>query len=150
MTSMAKDGRQAPAIVALYGWLGLIPFLAPPLAGWWFPAWAGVAAHLLVCYGALILSFLGGARWGLAVTHSRPDLRVVSLAMLPTLVALALVAMPGMAVGWRMGGLALAFAAHWIWDLTSTGLPSWYPQLRTPLSLGAVTGLFLGVILLQG
>lgn len=150
MTPTENDGSQAPALVTLYGWLGLMPFLVSPMVGWWLPAWSGLAATLLVSYGALILSFLGGARWGLAVTHSRPDMRVVSLAMLPTLVALTLVVVPGMAIGWRMCGLALALSIHWLWDITSTDLPSWYPRQRTPLSFGAIACLLWGAVLFQG
>ena len=83
-----------PRVVLAYGLLGLIPFLAPPLIGGLFPDHAAFAARALALYGGLILSFLGGARWAMAVRQDRVDARIVSLAMIPTLVALAVLLLP--------------------------------------------------------
>jgi len=130
-----------------YGLLGLIPFLAPPLAGTIFPHLRAIAAFILVLYGALILSFLGGARWGLAVARPSPRASVVTLAMLPTLVGLALLAL-GDARRAQMLGLAAALGLHWLWDLRGEDLPAWYPDLRTLLTAGAAIGLVAGAMLL--
>lgn len=141
------DGGSRPPMVLLCGVLGLIPFLAPPIAGWAFPAVAELARSVLIAYGAVILSFLGGARWGLALRQSPAPVMTLSLAMLPAIVALALIAMPGMAAGWRLAGLAVALAMHAIWDVSAADMPGWYPSLRIPLTLCAILGLCLGILL---
>jgi hypothetical protein len=150
MTPPASEETHTPQVVAMYGWLGLIPFLVPPFLGWALPAASGLAEGILVAYGALILSFLGGARWGLAVRRTPPDALTISLAMLPTLVALVLVATPSLHEGWRLIGLASALALHWLWDIRSRDLPSWYPRLRTTLTVGAIAGLLFGSVVFSG
>ncbi len=135
-----------PPVVTLYGLLGLIPFLVPPLMPIVAPGWRDFAAQVLVLYGALILSFLGGARWGLAVAGLNPSAWVVSLAMLPTLVALTLLLLPSDRL--RLLGLAFALALNWVWDVLSDRMPDWYPTLRTILTAGAVIGLVAGAVTL--
>ncbi len=134
-----------PPVVLIYGVLGWIPFLAPPLAGWLLPDLGPLALEVLSLYGALILSFLGGARWGFAVAAPEPSPRTVSLAMLPTLAGLVLLLLPAAP---RLLGLSLALAVHWLWDISGTGLPPWYGRLRTILTAGAVAGLLAGTAVL--
>jgi hypothetical protein len=131
--------------VLVYGLLGLIPFLAPPIFAFAQPRSAHLALFIQAQYAALILSFLGGGRWGLAVSKSAPDTSTISLSMLPSLVALALVALPADARVLQLLGLALALIGQWAWDLRSPGLPQWFPRLRTVLTLGAVAGLLGGI-----
>ena len=99
-------------------------------------------------YAALILSFLGGARWGLVVARPSPSPLTVSLAMLPTLFALCLLALPATLPLWQIGGLILALTLHWLWDIRAKDLPDWYPGLRTLLSGGAIAGLIAGAAFL--
>jgi hypothetical protein len=138
-----------PRVVLAYGLLGLIPFLAPPVIGRLFPQGAALAAEGLALYGGLILSFLGGARWAMAVRHEPVDGRIVSLAMLPTLVALALLLLPADRRAAQLAGLALALLIHGVWDIRSRGLPDWYPRLRLILTLGGVIGLTAGALTLH-
>ncbi len=149
MMQPAKPIGQIPGIALLYGWLGLIPFLAPPLVGWLYPQAGGFATDLLVTYGALILSFLGGARWGLEIREPTPNVWTISLSMLPTLAALGLVATPALHHSGRLIGLAVALASQWVWDFSSTDIPPWYPRLRAILTSGAVIGLLFGAIILS-
>jgi hypothetical protein len=130
-----------PRIVFAYGLLGLIPFLAPPLLTVAVPAHGGALALVALAYGALNLSFLGGARWGLAVATPAPGLLTVSFAMLPTLAALALLLYPGLPRPLQLLALAALLTLHYVWDALSPGLPPWYPRLRAILTLGAATGL---------
>jgi hypothetical protein len=132
----------------VYGMAGLIPFLAPPLAGILFPAIRPVAAEVLAGYSALILSFLGGARWGQAVVRPAPGIGMISLAMLPTLAGLALLLVPSGLRRAQLLALAVALALHWLWDITGANLPLWYSSLRTKLSAGAVAGLIAGAFVL--
>jgi hypothetical protein len=137
-----------PSLTLVYGLLGLVPFLVPPVAGFLFPAIKNDAALVLAVYGGLILSFLGGARFGFA--HARTPLAAatVSISMLPTIAGLALLAAPVPATP-RLLGLAVALALHWLWDVRSGDLPRWYPRLRTILTTGAVAGLLAGAFVLE-
>jgi ribose/xylose/arabinose/galactoside ABC-type transport system permease subunit len=138
-------GARTPRLVLVCGLLGLIPFLAPALIGIAWPAGKDPAAFVLALYAALILSFLGGARWGLTVGRTSPDPRIVSLSMLPTLAGLALLLAPNEV---RLPGLAAALALHWLWDVRDSDLPAWYPALRSLLTAGAVIGLLAGWLVL--
>ncbi len=138
-----------PRTVLAYGLAGVLPFLACPLSGVLWSDARGAAAVVLAAYGALILSFLGGARWGLEASKVAPRPKVVGLAMLPTLAGLALLTLTGVAPGMQLLGLAVALAAVWVWDLRGSGLPGWYARLRSILTLGAVVGLCAGAAVLH-
>jgi hypothetical protein len=74
-----------PRGMLLLGWGGVLPFLLAVLAGLALPQWAGLAASVFVSYGAVILSFLGGARWGRALAAEVAPGRFVE-AVLPSLI----------------------------------------------------------------
>lgn len=139
-----------PSVCLVYGLLGLIPFLAPPVLALAWPGLSDLAGRGVALYGGLILSFLGGGRWGLALIAPAPDRRVIGLSMLPTLVGLALLLAPASARGLQLCALAAALAADGIWDIRSSAVPDWYPRLRALLTVGAVAGLGLGAIVLHG
>ena len=134
-----------PRPVLFYGRLGLIPFLAPGLAGWLWPATEPLAGTALAVYAALILSFLGGGRWGMAVAAPHVATRIVSLAMLPTLAGFGLLMIPAEWRGWQLSGLALANLVQGLWDMRATTVPAWYASLRGQLTLFALIGLALGL-----
>lgn len=143
------DLRRTPKVVLIYGVMGLSGFLVPPVVAFLAPDHRDLALRLLIAYAALILSFLGGARWGLAVARPSPLPLTVSLAMLPTLFALGLLALPATLQFWQVGGLIVGLTLHWLWDIRARGLPDWYPALRTLLSGGAVAGLIAGAAFLR-
>jgi hypothetical protein len=146
---MTGRADSAPRAVLAYGLLGIIPFWSLPLAIRFAPYWAGVALGVEAAYAALILSFLGGARWGLALRDAAPNPVVVGLAMTPTLIGLAaLVFLHGEARA-QLAVLAAALALSWAWDVTAKGLPPWYGRLRTTLTLGAVGGLCIAALQLK-
>ncbi len=130
-----------PTVVLVYGLLGLVPFLAPPLLARAVPAHAAGLGLVALGYGALILSFLGGARWGLEVARPAPRFGVITLSMLPTLAGLAVLLIPGLARPVQLTAMAVLLALHLAWDVRAAGLPPWYPRLRAILSIGAVVGL---------
>ncbi len=138
--------RGAPLVTWIYGLLGLIPFLAGATETWLFSGLAALPGRLeLLTYGALILSFLGGGRWGLEIgrTHVRPG--TITASMLPTIFAFVLLVGGGVAfVRWRLTLLAAGFMAQWLWDVISKGPPRWYSPLRHVLTAGAVACLLAG------
>lgn len=70
------------------GWSGVLPFLLAVMAAFALPQWAAFAAAVFVSYGAVILSFLGGARWGRALATRVEPARFVE-AVLPSLIGFA-------------------------------------------------------------
>ena len=130
-----------PRSVLAYGLLGLIPFLAPPLISVATPAHAGIFGLVALIYGALILSFLGGARWGQEVMRPEPRVGVVTLAMLPTLAGFALLLANNLDRPAQLTAMAALFGLQFFWDAGSQGLPPWYSRLRLILTAGAVAGL---------
>jgi len=134
-----------PLAPLVLGWAGVIPFAGLALAtilGWnvlpVFPAGA------LTTYGAIILSFLGGAQWGIALRAGEPErLKAFryAVSVLPAL--------------WGWFCLFL-FAPYSLWALAAghvlllgydlatvrAGLaPRWYGRLRLQLGLAATLSL---------
>jgi hypothetical protein len=143
---MTGPTNPVPPTILAYGLLGIIPFWSLPIAALLAPSWIGVAAFVEAAYAALILSFLGGARWGLVVRDAAPDPIVIGLAMTPTLVGLAIFVFPHGETRFQLLTLAAALALSWGWDVTAKRLPPWYARLRTILTLGAVLGLCVGAL----
>ena len=130
-----------PRPVLIYGLLGLIPFLVPPLIAMATPAHADILGLVVLVYGALILSFLGGARWGQEVQRPVPRAGIITLAMLPTLAGFGLLLASSIARPSQLTAMAALLALHLVWDAGATEVPPWYPRLRLLLTLGAIAGL---------
>ena len=130
-----------PRPVLIYGLLGLIPFLVPPLIAMATPAHADILGLVVLFYGALILSFLGGARWGQEVLRPVPRAGIITLAMLPTLAGFGLLLASSIARPSQLTAMAALLALHLVWDAGATDVPKWYPRLRLLLTLGAIAGL---------
>ncbi|MEO0496470.1 MAG: DUF3429 domain-containing protein [Pseudomonadota bacterium] len=144
------------------GWVlavgGLIPFWA--LALFLFAADSGELYErlALVGYGATILAFLGGIRWGVAIatetdgtdgirTRPRSDGRVVlALSVLPSLAGWLTLLMPAFTA---IMVLIFCFVLQWVWDslsVRSGSLPKWFGSLRSVITAGAVLALIIGAI----
>lgn len=143
-----------PRPAALLGAAGLLPFIAlATQVATNFPLGINMtlpARTLLSTYGALILSFLGGIQWGLAVASAdRSDAwRRYGLSVMPAFMAFA---------GWWLNGrnglivLAVSVGVWGFYELWASGLgesPRWYGHLRLALTL--VTVAALGVAALYG
>lgn len=134
--------KTIPPVPLVLGAAGLIPFAglaAMHLGGWGGPlGWSPDFVRMgLALYGTIILSFLGGVRWGLAVAGMEAASRNYAISVIPPL------------LGW----LALALAQPW--DLRALGFlhvglglldygltcrteaPEWYGNLRLGLAAGA-------------
>lgn len=148
-------GRAIPPSPLALGLAGLIPFWGlaaslrlAPVAG----IGAGTIDLALAAYAALILSFLGGVRWGFAAV--RPDQPAVAAhyaaGVGPSLLGWAALALPE---PWRLallGALLLALGPMDL-GLVRDGLaPPWFGRLRLILSTGAGLALWLGAVLDNG
>jgi hypothetical protein len=141
---------QIPSTALLLGLAGLIPFLAGAASQW-------VALPLLtpepglkliIAYGAIILSFLGGIRWGTAIGpyDSRRQGMEFTASVLGSLAGLAAVFIPPVPA---LTLLIAGFLMQGLWDVTSVEagrLPSWFGKLRMLLTAGAVISLIAALV----
>lgn len=140
--------RDVPAAAMRLGLAGLVPFVSLSLLSLIGPeAWTDTVLKALAYYGAAILAFMGGCRWGFAATGmgEGPALIPLALSTAPALWAwLALMLPPPFEKEMLGLGLLLLYVA----DLRLTmegGAPKWWPQLRLPLTLVATASLFAAV-----
>lgn len=131
---------------------GALPFIAATAALYVSSASSvrvpAIAA--LVTYSAVILSFLGGIEWGLAIRDETgtESTRVVALGLsvVSSLAAWAVLWMDG--PKWQVGSALAIFVAVWGADQWMAGkglLPAWFIDLRTAIS--ALVALVLGAAL---
>ncbi|MEM5471450.1 DUF3429 domain-containing protein [Hoeflea sp. AS60] len=128
--------------------LGAVPFVAMALASIVSPEFAaarlgGDAAFL--GYGAVILSFMGGVRWGRALSLEDPARAAeqIILSVAPSLAAwLALLIDRPLSLLLLMAGFALQAA----WDAQSARnglLPRWFGRVRLTISAIVVASIIL-------
>ncbi|MEE2525410.1 DUF3429 domain-containing protein [Hyphobacterium sp. HN65] len=146
---------QRPVLPYALGIAGLVPFV---FFGWQAvvksdPEAAIVSSFYLAGYGAVILSFLGGARWGAEIQRnpSNPDSMTLCLAMAPPLVGWAAI-IPTMWDRWQvvLGLLSAGLALQLIWDVVAvrrSEFPAWYLPLRILLTTIAVLSLMAAAFL---
>lgn len=156
VTSPAIRGghdNTVPLAPLLLGWAGVIPFgtLATALVlGTRLPVLG--AGPALIGYGVAILSFMGGAQWGLAVAcrATSRSWGAYSAAVVPALLAWATLAMP---VEPALLVQALGFAgllAYDLWTVHQGRSPGWYGRLRLQLSSAVVLLLLAAALLGRG
>ena len=144
-----------PAMPSAARWLGaggVIPFAVLALGSAFGDAALGLrVVPALIAYGAVILSFLGGVHWGLAIAGfgaagSAAMWPHLGLSVVPSLVGWAALLVPTSA---GLPVLAAAFAAMLVIDLRATrrgAAPAWYPLLRWPLTAAVVAALVIAAL----
>lgn len=115
---------------------------------------AGIALSAAFLYPALILSFLGGMWWTIAMRRTEAQGRLAAVAVLPTLIAFAMPAIMALTqrFDWPIMALGVAIMATLLVDrrLEASGeAPVGWLRLRAPLSLGLgaltiVAGVLIG------
>lgn len=141
--------RTLPLPALAYGVTGVLPFLAGlsiAVAGH-TPEQRQFGLDLFVIYGGVILSFLGGIRWG--VHLPAPDWRSLGLSVMPSLIAAGCLLLDR---HHALPMLALAFAVVGLFDVTRGThalWPAWFKRLRLHLTL-AVVSLHLALIVALG
>lgn len=134
--------RSSPLPALVFGIFGLAPFVGFPgymvLAQAYIPS----LAFAQVVYGATILSFLGGIRWGITVPEeslSRPDWSNLGYSVAPPLIAWAGLLLPDplslFTIMTGLIGTAYSGAKEWSY-------PSWFKGLQFILSFVAVLSLW--------
>jgi hypothetical protein len=83
--STSKDESTIPGYAKALGVAGLIPFAAASAGAIYMPEAIYLMSEVQASYGSIILSFLGGIHWGIAMTKDpKPNLRYI-ISVLPSL-----------------------------------------------------------------
>lgn len=149
----SPKGAGVPPAVKWLGAFGAVPFVFLAVAS---PALEGAlrdhAVFALAAYGAVILSFLGGIHWGLAIADLKSaqsdgtTFRRLAFSVVPSLIGWGALLVPGAA---SLVVLATAFALLLFFDSRASRkaeAPAWYPRLRGPLTIIVVASLALGAL----
>ncbi|WP_421792635.1 DUF3429 domain-containing protein [Hyphobacterium sp.] len=153
---------QRPILPYVLGIAGLIPFvflggtilfaniMCDPYEGRRYFSVPGGLAPFLIGYAVVILSFLGGTRWGAEIQRApqKPDAAILCLSMLPPLIGWATlpITMIQLRLDYILFTLACALLVQGAWDVFAVRkgrLPSWYANLRIILTLVAVISLLV-------
>ena len=144
--------KNIPRSALLLGWSGVLPFAL--LAGL-IEADVNVTDVVdpraaLITYAAIIISFMGGVHWGMAISDeasggadsSTQALRLV-FSIAPALVGwLATFFIFGVAVILLIGAFVV-LVIYDIWAATQQWAPTWHPRLRMQLTTAVVAALAL-------
>lgn len=134
---------------------------APPIALWIiailalapFPIFAlayaygahdleGRALTFILTWSAVILSFLGGVRWGLETALISPRAGRQVISMLSGVAAwLLLLARHHYPDSWILAGAIAAFLLQWLFDHQGPDVPARYPKLSTAVTAAACVSL---------
>ncbi|MGF1552205.1 MAG: DUF3429 domain-containing protein [Paracoccaceae bacterium] len=156
------DRRPMPGVPEAAAWLGLsglIPFGLGAAGTLLLSGEPGALTRdLLAGYGAVILSFMGGCRWGFAAAGlgrealpgdargARREWLRYGVSVIPALFAWPVLWLDDPL---RLGLLAVGFVVLLSADVTLAergGAPAWWPVLRRPLSWGAAGCLGLAAV----
>lgn len=148
-TATPRPATELPAHTAALGYGGLVPFVACALAMLLLPD-AGMrhlAGRVLVGYGAVILSFLGGVHWGLVLRAASPRAAgMLVVGVLPSLVGWLTLLLPfETAVAIQV----VSFGGFWMYEHRVLGadiIPPAYLALRRWLTLVAIASLGLALM----
>lgn len=127
---------------------GAMPFAGLAIILIFAPEGYSQFASALLTYGAIILSFLGGIRWGIALTRAegRSATQVFALSVLPSLIGWAAVIFGG-AGGFTL--LAIAFFTQAVWDYgawCTDVMQEWFVKIRMIVSAIVIVSLVIAAI----
>ena len=136
---------------ALYlGMASLIPFVAPPLLMAMTETYLPELASIQIAYGASIISFLGGSRWGFTLPESspaKPDWINLANSMVPPLLAcVAMLLCDSITPAATVVIMGLGVSLHYDLSLLPT-YPSWLKALRAVLTIVAFFSLLCTLVI---
>jgi hypothetical protein len=129
----------SPLTAKLLGYLGVLPFAAlATLHVYGAPKVENAALEGFLAYGAVILSFLGGIRWGVASLDDRFRGLAPVISAVPSLWAFVFLVWPDPETsvwGLMAGFILLGAADRWF---TAPGGADWMIALRSQLSVAVI------------
>lgn len=123
--------------------LALAPFpISAAAYGYGSQEAARPALTVILTWSAIVLSFLGGVRWGMESLLARPRWPRQIISVSAGLVAwLLLLSRHRIADGWIIGGAIVAFLVQWLFDHQAPDVPARYPKLSTTITAAACVSL---------
>jgi hypothetical protein len=130
---------------------GAIPFIAGSAAIWLAPnQYRSFAFNVLIVYAAVILSFLGGIQWGMAVNliDSAPKSarNIFLLSVVPSLLAWGMLLLPEPRS--RILVAIVLFAFVWVIDAllnVQKLIPQWFFKLRSTITVIVIASLAVAI-----
>lgn len=137
---MTETETAIPRPALLLGWAGVIPFAAFAFATALELRLPGLRPEpILLAYAAAILSFMGGAQWGLAIGEAPVDGQRLAVSVIPALLAWTALLQP-LDTGLLLCLIAfLGLLAYDMLTVRQGRSPAWYGTLRLQLT-GTVVG----------
>ena len=123
--------------------LALAPFPSAALAyGYGPPEVARPALTIILTWSAVVMSFLGGVRWGMETgrVEVRAGRQVISVtsAVVAWMLLLGRGRIPD---SWILAGAIAAFLLQWLFDHQGPDVPARYPKLSTAITAAACVSL---------
>lgn len=144
-----KELKNSPKAALYLGCGGLIPFVSAPLIMAITETYFPEVAFAQIAYGASILSFLGGVRWGFSIPENspaKPDWLNLGNSLVPSLFAwIALLFHDNLTEAAILVIMGLGIALHYDLNLLP-GYPNWFRALRTVLTVVATFSLVALII----
>ncbi|APX92112.1 hypothetical protein BWR19_03705 [Halomonas sp. 1513] len=144
---MSKEhaGLLQARLTTRLGSAGLLPFALTLLMAWTAPTgWQAWAVSAFLFYSAVILSFLGGVQWGVAMSLDAPEDAAFASrmlrSMLPSLIAWPALLLPDLAATLTLLAGFLLVHVYEGQPASRARLPGWYQSLRRSLTLCVAGG----------
>jgi len=134
-------------VLALAGYIPFMTLAVLSFLGLDLPLPLRLTTYFLI-WSLAILTFLGGIRWGIALTQAPIDTRLITLSIVPCIIGWFAIFMPE---GVAVLVLGILFALHGVWDVISLRKSdlSWFAPVRLTLTVlvclahGLVLSIFL-------
>ncbi len=121
-------------IVTLAAIFGLLPFIFALIVTFnpsLLPVEQAIFERAVIGFGVLILSFLGGVRWGLRLQGGAGSDLTFIVGMLGSAAGFFILLMP---YNFGLIILTIGFALQGAWDVWSSGVPEFYARLRASMT----------------
>jgi hypothetical protein len=142
-SNIVSRDEAPPVALWLIALLALAPFPCAALGyGYGPPGLTQLALGVLLTWSAVVLSFLGGVRWGMETALRAPRPARQAISMLSGVVAwLLLLARHRFPDTWILTGAIAAFLLQWLLDHHGPDVPARYPKLSTAVTAAACVSL---------
>ena len=149
--SANQDSVTIPTPALVWGWGGVIPFASICLIlGFAEPSLAAFSQKVLVPYGAIILTFMGGVHWGLQMVREAPENLLYTTGIGPSMFAVLAILLP---VQPALIILSVGFVGLLLFDLwlmREGRVPRWYGRLRIQLTSAVLICLTIAGVMMPG
>ncbi|XP_066482111.1 transmembrane protein 69 isoform X2 [Tiliqua scincoides] len=144
--------KDSPKPALYLSFAALIPFVSVPLLMAIQEVFYPELVFAQIAYGASVVSFLGGIRWGFALPEgspAKPDWINLANSVVPSLIAwIALLFHDDLTQAGIMVVMGLGIALHYDLALLPT-YPSWFKALRAILTIVAASSLVASLLIIN-